>query len=114
MIRLTESVHAWNTPGFSDILKNEIEQLSASQLPLQQGMSNSSYALDNNLTVMILSVSEQGDHIRAMAGVFYSGVIAGCSCADDPTPVNEQTEYCEIQIDINKKTAEAALALLQK
>jgi hypothetical protein len=112
MIRLTKSAHAWGKSDFSDILKNEIEQLSVSQLPLQQGMSASSYALDNNLTVMILSVSEQEDHIRAMAGVFYSGVIAGCSCADDPTPVNEQTEYCEIQIDINKKTAEAALALL--
>lgn len=113
-IRLPQSVHAWGTTDFNDILKSEIEQLDVRQLPLQQGMSTSSYALDNDLTVMILSASEQDDFICATAGVFYSGVIAGCSCADDPTPVSKQAEYCEIQLDINKATAETTLVLVQK
>jgi len=26
---------------------------------------------------------------------------------DDPTPIDEQNEYCVVQIDINKQTAEA-------
>jgi hypothetical protein len=46
------------------------------------------------------------------AGIFYSGVVTGCSCADDPTPVNEESEYCVVQLDINKQTGETAIALL--
>ena len=42
----------------------------------------------------------------------YSGIIAGCSCADNPTPVSELNEYCEVQLEIDKKTAETKVALL--
>ena len=45
-------------------------------------------------------------------GIFYTGVVAGCSCADDPTPVEEQHEYCEVLIEINRATAEAVIRLL--
>ncbi|MDP3483627.1 MAG: hypothetical protein Q8S05_10010, partial [Sulfuricella sp.] len=93
MIRLTKSLNAWGTADFEGILKTEIEQLDAEQLPLQQGLSTSSYALDDKLNVRIISVSEEANLIRAKVGIFYSGIIAGCSCADDPTPVEEQNEY---------------------
>jgi len=112
MIQLTKSLNAWGTPDFEDILKSEIEQLGAEQLPLQQGLSTSSYALDDKLKVRVISVSEEAGFIRAKIGIFYSGIIAGCSCADDPTPVEEQVEYCVVQIDINKITAETTVALL--
>ncbi|MGB5259768.1 MAG: hypothetical protein WBO06_09890 [Gammaproteobacteria bacterium] len=112
MIRLTIALDAWGTPGFEAILKAEIEQLDAGQLPLQQGLSTSSYALDDNLDVAIISVTEEADSIRAKAGIFYSGIIAGCSCADDPTPLDKNTEYCVIALDINKMTAETTVTLL--
>ena len=112
MIRLTKSLNAWGSPDFEDILKAEIEQLGADQLPLQQGLSTSSYALDDNLNVRIISVSEEANFIRAKVGIFYSGMTPGCSCADDPTPVEEQVEYCVVQIDINKITAETTVILL--
>ncbi len=112
MLRLTKVFSAWGTPEFTDVLKKEIEQLDAVHLPLQQGLSASSYALDDKFSVMILGVSEEPGFIHARAGIFYSGIIAGCSCADDPTPVNELNEYCEVQLDIDKKTAETKIALL--
>jgi hypothetical protein len=112
MIRLTESLNAWGTSGFEDILKSEVEQIEPDQLPLQQGLSISSYVTDNQRTVLVLSVADDAGFIRVTAGIFYSGIIAGCSCADDPTPVDEQNEYCEVQIEISKKTAEATVALL--
>lgn len=112
MIRLTKSLNAWGTPDFNSVLKEEVEQMGAGQLPLQQGLSTSSYALDDKLNVLIISVSEKGGFIFAKIGIFYTGIIAGCSCADDPTPVEEQVEYCEVQLDINKVTAETAVALL--
>ena len=41
-----------------------------------------------------------------------SGIIAGCSCADDPTPVDTTTEYCELQLEIDRESAETRVILL--
>ena len=112
MIRLTKSLNAWGTPDFRDTLKKEIEQMGSEQLPLQQGLSAGSHVQGDKFTVMILGVTEQNDFIRARAGVFYTSIIAGCSCADDPTPVSELNEYCEVQLDIGKKTAETMVMLV--
>ena len=112
MIRFSKSLSAWGTPEFNGILVQEIEQLTIDQLPLQQGLSTGSHALDNRLRAMIISVVDEGNCIRARAGIFYTGVIAGCSCADDPTAVNEESEYCEVQLDIDKATAGTTVVLL--
>jgi hypothetical protein len=112
MIRLTKTLDAWGTPDFENILKGEVEQVPADQLPLQQALSTSSHVADSQHKVIIIAVADQEAFIQVTAGIFYSGIIAGCSCADDPTPVDEQHEYCEVQFEINKKTAEATVALL--
>ena len=112
MIRLRKSLDAWGTPAFEGVLRDEIARLGAGSLPLQQGLSAGSYASDENLRVMIIGVAEESDVIRVKAGLCYTGIIAGCSCADDPTPVDGHTEYCEVRIDIDKTTAEADISLL--
>lgn len=112
MTRLTNALNAWGVPDFESVLKKEIEQLGAEHLPLQQGLSTGSYALDNKLQAMIISVSEDAGFIRAKAGIFYAGILTGCSCADDPTPVNEESEYCVVRLDISKSTAETTVALV--
>jgi hypothetical protein len=112
MSRLSQSLNAWGTPEFVAVLKQELEQLGADRLPLQQGLSASSVALDDPISVMITGVAEDSGFIHVRAGIFYSGIIAGCSCADDPTPVSENNEYCEVRIDIDKATAEATISLL--
>lgn len=111
MIKLTKSLGAWGTPAFNDVLKKEIECLDAQYLPLQQGLSHSSYATDTDFSVMIINTREENDFLHVKAGIFFSGVIAGCSCADDPTPVPEQSEYCEILVDIKKTSAETCISL---
>jgi len=83
------------------------------QLPLQQGLTQSSYVSESNFTVVILNACDTVNNIYVKAGIFFAGVNAGSCCADDPTPLNEQTEYCEIQFVINKSTAEATIKLLQ-
>jgi len=111
VIHLAKSLHAWGTPDFQAILKQEIAQC-ADHLPLQQGLSSSSYVTDAPVTVVIHSVAELEDVIRVKAGIFYKGVLGGCSCADDPTPTGENDENCEVQLDIDKKTAATAVALV--
>ena len=112
MMRLNKSLNAWATPEFKEVLQHEIEQVDAGLLPLQEGLSISSHVTDRPVQAMILDLSEDADLIRVKAGIFYTGIIAGCSCADDPTPISEQTEYCEVLFAINKKTAEAKVVLL--
>jgi hypothetical protein len=112
MLQLTRSANAWGTPVFEAVFKRELQQHGADCLPLQQGLSASSVALDGTIDVMIKRVSDDAGAIRVKAGIFYAGIIAGCSCADDPTPVSENTEYCEVQVVIDKATAAASITLL--
>ena len=112
MIRLDKSLRAWGKAEFEAILKREVEELGADHLPLQQGLTVSSHVSDSPFTMMIHRVAETEYLIRIKAGIFYQGIIAGCSCADDPTPVNENNEYCEVQLDIDKTTAATEVALI--
>ena len=112
MFKLTDTLKAWGTPGFDRVFKKELQTLDTSTLPLQAGLSQSSHVSDTEISVVVLRLSETADLIRAKTGIFYAGIIAGSCCADDPTPVSENTEYCEMLFEINKNTAETAVTLL--
>lgn len=112
MIHLHNSLRAWGGADFEAVLKREIETLGADNLPLQQGLSGSNYVAESPITLMIHRVAEFENAICIKAGIFYQGIIGGCSCADDPTPTGENNEYCEVRIDIDKATAVTAVALL--
>lgn len=112
-MQLTHSLTAWKTADFSDIFKAEVKQLDPDLLPLQQGLAHSSSANGANLGVTVLNLGETPDEIQVKAGLFYSGIIAGCSCADDPTTQHEVNEYCEVRFAIKKHTGEATVTLLR-
>jgi len=86
--------------------------LDAHQLPLQQGLTQGSSIGESKFSVMVIGDAEEADSLNVKAGIFYKSVIAGCNCADDPSPIDEQTEYCEVQFEINKETAEATVKIL--
>lgn len=112
MIMLVESLQAWGSADFRKNFKHELENIEAEKLPLQQGLSQSSHVSNSGFSVMIISDREQFEYIFVKAGIFYSGIIAGCSCADDPTPVDEISEYCEVEVKIDKVSAEATISLV--
>ena len=112
MIRLPESLKAWGTPDFEAVLKREIEALDKQQLPLQQGLALSSQVAERPHRAMLISAAEAAGQLIVKAGIFYSGVIAGCNCADDPSPVDEQNEYCVVQLRIDTLSAESTVSLL--
>ncbi len=111
-MQLSKSLNAWNTPAFEETLKREIQSLHGKLLPLQQGLSHSSYANEENFSAVILSVADDESSINVKAGIFFTGLIPGCSCADDPAPNNEYAEYCEVELEIDKTTAETRVRLL--
>ncbi|MCF7822248.1 MAG: hypothetical protein K9M17_07410 [Mariprofundaceae bacterium] len=108
----SHSLAARGSPDFKAALKHELEQLDVSQLPLVQGMTQGSVPLEGSVEAMILNTCETDDAIRARAGIFYKSITAGCACADDPTPVDERNEYCEVQLDIDKSTAKTTVTLI--
>ena len=112
MIKLPKTINALKASNFNDVFKGEIEMLDAELLPLQQGLTQGSSVGASKFSVMVISDSEEADALYVKAGIFYKSVIAGCNCADDPTPIDEETEYCEAQFIIDKKTSEASVKLL--
>ena len=110
MIALPLSVAARGGDGVREVLKQELLSL-VEQLPLQQGLSQGSVAIADDAQLMILAVEDGGERLVVRFGVFYSAVIAGCSCADDPTPLDVVSEYCEMQADIKVSGAQAVVSL---
>ena len=112
MFYLPLSLKAWNTASFDTVIKQELYSLDANLLPLQQGLEHSSYAVSDKLTITILNIKDEPENIVVKAGLFYNGVIAGCNCADDPTPVDETNEYCDVLLYINKQNAKTRVELV--
>ena len=112
MLRLARTLDAWGTPKFNEDLKEEVQQLGTAQLPLQQGLSATSYRVGDKFDVMIIGATEVVGGFCFLFGFFFTGIIAGCSCADEPTPVGPQGEYSEVQYDIDRTTAATKIALI--
>ncbi|MCB1735290.1 MAG: hypothetical protein H6981_08215 [Gammaproteobacteria bacterium] len=108
---LIKTLAAIGEAGFQQTLKAELEALSDGELPLQAGLMHSSHVGSAPPQVTVLAFDAQARPIAARVGVFYTGVIAGCNCADDPTPVDEQNEYCELEVLIDADTGAATIRL---
>jgi hypothetical protein len=102
--RLPHAWAAWDTPDFDTVFKREVEQLDAGLLPLQQGLTGTSSVADAPFTVLLLRATAAGDGLQVKAGIVYAGILGGCSCADDPTPLEAQPEYCELWFDIDLRS----------
>jgi len=94
---------------FATILSRELEGLGRSLLPLQACLTHGSYVSDEPIKVSVLGLKMDKQMIYATIGIHYSSIIAGCSCADDPTPVDTLPEYCEIHLRMNEGETEADL-----
>lgn len=112
MIRLEQALRAYGTEAFNAVLKAEIKALDPELLPLQQGLTQSSHALGAPVDAVILGVADTPGRLQVRVGLFYQGIIAGCSCADDPTPVDTINEYCEVRFEIDTADAATSVSLM--
>jgi len=111
-MQLERAAEAWGTPGFSDVLKTEIEGVAIEALPLQQALRRGGHVLDETRTALINATEERGGVIVARVGLFFSSIDAGSCCADDPTPVAAYQEYCVLQLEIEPTTGKTQVCLL--
>jgi len=114
-MKLTQSVAAWNSLAFDETLIDEIQALGPRhpdlQHLLQAGLAQTSAVADDPISLYLLSSQEQDGRIHVRLGVFYAGIIAGCSCADDPSPVDSLTEHCELLLEMDATTGDAQMSL---
>lgn len=112
-LHFERTLAAWGSAEFETVLKQELAD-AAEALPLQQALKVGSQVTAAPITVVMHDVSAVEKLIYVRAGIFYASVIAGCSCADDPTLVGENSEYCEMQLEIDRETAVVTVRLLDE
>jgi len=106
---LTKSLSSEGSEAFSETLKAELEGLASGVLPLQKGCSRGGVADDREIAVRVLDVQPGERFIRARVGVFFSEVVAGCSCGDDPLV---ESAYCEMEVAIDRESADAEFTVV--
>ena len=111
-IKLVRTLKSLGSEYLVEAFKEEVESLGYSILPLQSALCHSSHVVEDKLKVIVLDTDETANTLNLRAGVFFSGVIAGSCCADDPTPMEKQHEYAEFEFVIDKQTAVTDITLL--
>lgn len=112
MFTLQKSLQAWDTNNFNSTFKNEVITLDKQLLPLQKCLLFSSYVSPETISPVIISSSIDATHLLIKTTIFYSGIIAGCSCSDDPSPQDTQQESCDLLFRINLENAETQVELI--
>jgi hypothetical protein len=108
MPKFIDAVRDWPTDAFALSLKRELMALGSGVLPLEKGVAYGGLVDDSNLAVSILRSTDAGSAIVVRVGVFFTEVIAGCNCDEDPQSI---PAYCELRVDIDKLSAEADMTL---
>jgi len=109
MVRLIKSLRSQGSEAFVETLKGELEGLASGTLPLQKGCSRGGVADDREVAVRVLDVQPGERFIRARVAVFFSEVVVGCSCGDDPLT---ESAYCEVEVAIDRESAEAEFTVV--
>ncbi len=110
MVMLKASIADWGSDRFATTFKHEVERLKNGDLPLTQGASISGYVDDEHLSVIMKHYSETDDELIVEFGIFFSEIIAGCSCGDDAPKENS---YCDMRAVINKESTEALFEVIK-
>lgn len=90
-------------------LKQALQSLPTGTLPLEKGTSRGGFVDDGDISVTVIELHRFERNIDARIGVFFTEIIGGCGCGDDPTPENA---YCEMRVHINSTTFDAEFEII--
>lgn len=103
------TLQTWPDEVCRTALKRDLGNLDASVLPLHRATTQGGMVDDSRLSVTVLTAKEVDGRIQVRAGVFFTEVIGGCNCHDDPVEANG---YCQLGISIDPHDGSAAFTLL--
>ena len=110
MLNLYDALAFRDAREFSMQLKHAIEALDASLMPLHRCVSQGGQVDASNMAVTVLGVTTVEDEICARIGVFFTEVVGGCSCGDEPF---ESPVYCELGLTINRQSGDAVFNVIE-
>lgn len=99
----------WNTAQFSPAIKQALEELPSGSLPLEKATTQGGMVDDKNISVGILNMQTNAPYIQIKFSVFFTEIIGGCNCHDDPAEANV---YCEMLAKLHKQSGETSFTLL--
>ena len=111
MTKLLDALQQSRPGLFEKTLKQELENLPAGTLPLEKGTNRGGFVDDSDISVTVINVAQSENSIQAKVGVFFTEIIVGCGCGDDPMPENA---YCEMLISIDRTTFTAKFEVIQQ
>ena len=92
-------------------LRDELRALPDDVLPLQQSLRHGSIALKDELEPLIYACRRTGDDFELDCELFYHSIVAGCQCADDPSPEERLTESVRLLISLRAPDGTAQIRL---
>lgn len=95
---LRACLHSTDDQHLKEQLALALAELPAEQLPLQAGCTQGGMIDASELAVSVLDVRRGAGRLSARAGVFFTEVVGGCNCHDDPSPSNA---YCVLDVEID-------------
>lgn len=107
MIQLEQTRRAWETGAREAVLKAELEGMDAAALPLQQALARGSQVAPEPFRVLVMETGVEEDWLRARVGIFFTGIVGGCQCDDEPGPPETLPEFAELEIWLDRQTAAA-------
>lgn len=96
-------------PTLAATIKARLEALPPDALPLHKATTQGGIVGDQPISVTVLSASEASGAIKARVGVFFTEVVGGCNCHDDPYQANG---YCELAVHVDRATGRLDFELL--
>ena len=106
---LAESLKHWKSASFKDVFRSELLSLDTTFLPLHLATNQGGHVDYSSIGLTILSTSEDENFVNVKTGIFFTEIVGGCNCDDDPSEANS---YCILLINIHKTTAKCAFSLL--
>lgn len=105
------------TPNLVDIdpsldtktLKATLAALPVDTLPLHLATTQGGQVAEDSVSFTVLRIDTDDSAVRARVGAFFTEVVGGCNCHDDPYQVNG---YCELAVTVDRASGGIRCQLL--
>lgn len=99
---LSDKLRACLGPADDQRLKKQLAlalaELPVEQLPLQAGCNQGGMIDADDLVISVLEMQRRPQKLSARVGVFFTELVGGCNCHDDPSRSNA---YCVLEVAID-------------
>ena len=101
-------LEAKDSSDLAQELCSTLKALPSGTLPLEAGCDQGGMVDDRDIAATVLGIEQTADHILARVGVFFTEVVGGCNCNEDPLEVNA---YCLLEVRIDSATGDARFSV---